>query len=163
MLSEAKNEEVNHIKNNEVVENPSQDQNNFRKKLVKGLYFTAGTICLVLGIIGIVLPILPTTPFLLLAAACYAKSSKRVYNWLLNNRILGSFIRNYLEGKGIPIKVKLFIISMLWIVMLITIFLIVQILWLRIVLLIIAVGVTIHIITIRPKNKSIDVKEENVI
>ena len=122
-----------------------------RKKIVKALYFTGGTISLILGIIGIVLPILPTTPFLLLAAACYARSSEKFYNWLLNNRILGSYIRNYIEGRGMPIKVKIFTISMLWITILISAFLIIQIFWIRIVLIIIAIAVTIHIILIRPK------------
>ncbi|TFG29128.1 MAG: DUF454 domain-containing protein [Promethearchaeota archaeon] len=122
-----------------------------RKKIVKALYFTAGTISLIFGIIGIVLPILPTTPFLLLAAACYARSSDKFYNWLLNNRILGSYIRNYIEGRGMPIKVKIFTISMLWITILISAFLIIQIFWIRVVLIIIAIAVTIHIILIRPK------------
>ena len=122
-----------------------------RKKILKALYFIGGTISLILGIIGIVLPILPTTPFLLLAAACYARSSEKFYNWLLNNRILGSYIRNYIEGRGMPIKVKIFTISMLWITILISAFLIIQIIWVRVVLIIIAIAVTIHIILIRPK------------
>ena len=125
-----------------------------RKKIVKVLYFIGGTTSLILGIIGIVLPILPTTPFLLLAAACYARSSEKFYNWLLNNRILGSYIRNYIEGRGMPIKVKIFTISMLWITILISAFLIIQIFWIRVVLLIIAIAVTIHIILIRPKKNS---------
>lgn len=129
------------------------DEKKPRKKIVKTLYFIGGTISLILGIIGIALPILPTTPFLLLAAACYARSSQRFYNWLINNRILGSYIRNYLEGKGMPIKVKIFTISLLWITILISAFFFIQILWVRIVLIIIAIAVTIHIILIRPKNK----------
>lgn len=124
-----------------------------RSKIIKSLYFLGGTISLILGIIGIVLPILPTTPFLLLAAACYARSSEKFYNWLLNNRILGSYIRNYLEGKGMPKKVKIFTISMLWTTILISAFLIIQIIWVRVVLIIIAIGVTIHIILIRPKKE----------
>ena len=134
-----------------------QDDKKPRKKIVKALYFTGGTISLTLGIIGIVLPILPTTPFLLLAAACYARSSEKFYNWLLNNRILGSYIRNYIEGRGMPIKVKIFTISMLWITILISAFLFIQTFWIRIVLLIIAIAVTIHIILIRPK-KSKDIE-----
>ena len=126
-----------------------------RKKIVKALYFLGGTISLSLGIIGIVLPILPTTPFLLLAAACYARSSQRVYNWLLNNRILGAYIRNYIEGRGMPIKVKIFTISLLWITILISAFFFIQIFWVRIVLIIIAIAVTTHIILIRPKNKEV--------
>ena len=129
-----------------------------RNKIVKTLYFIGGTISLILGIIGIVLPILPTTPFLLLAAACYARSSQRFYNWLLNNRILGAYIRNYIEGRGMPIKVKIFTISLLWITILISAFLFIQILWVRYVLIIIAIAVTVHIILIRPKNKEQKIK-----
>ncbi|MFX0186460.1 MAG: YbaN family protein [Candidatus Hodarchaeota archaeon] len=122
-----------------------------RKKIVKALYFTGGTISLILGIIGIVLPILPTTPFLLLAAACFARSSERFYNWLLNNRFLGSYIRNYKEGKGMPKKIKIFTISLLWITILLTSFIFIKIVWIRYILIIIAIAVTIHIILIRPK------------
>ena len=129
------------------------DDKRARKKIVKALYFTGGTISLILGIIGIVLPILPTTPFLLLAAACYARSSEKFYNWLLNNRILGSFIRNYREGKGMPKKIKIFTISLLWITILLTSFIFVRTVWIRYVLIIIAIAVTIHIILIRPKKK----------
>ena len=66
----------------------------------------AGTLSLVIGGIGIILPLLPTTPFLLLAAVCYAKSSKRWYRWLIYNRWFGEFIRNWHEGRGIPMKTK---------------------------------------------------------
>ncbi|MFX1452765.1 MAG: YbaN family protein, partial [Promethearchaeota archaeon] len=125
-----------------------------RKKILKALYFIGGTLSLALGIIGIVIPILPTTPFLLLAAACYARSSEKFYNWLLNNRILGSYIRNYIEGKGMPIKVKIFTISMLWITILISAFLIIQIFWIRVILIVTAISVSIHIILIRPKEKA---------
>ena len=124
-----------------------------RSKFVKGLYFSLGTLSLTLGIIGIVLPILPTTPFLLLAAFCYARSSKRVHEWLLNNRILGPYIKNYLEGKGMPIKVKIFTISLLWITISISAFLIIKIDWVKVVLILIAIAVTVHIILIRPKKK----------
>ena len=85
------------------------------QKLVRTLWFVAGTICVVLGSIGIVLPVLPTTPFLLAAAACYCKSSPRMHNWLLNNRLFGEYIRNYKEGKGLTVKTKLTALTMLWV------------------------------------------------
>jgi uncharacterized membrane protein YbaN (DUF454 family) len=119
-------------------------------RLKRALYFIAGTLCLILGIIGIILPILPTTPFLLLAVACFLRSSERFYNWLLNSKILGSYIRNYKEGKGMPRKIKVFTISMLWITILIS-FSLIPIIWVRCILIIIAIAVTIHIILIRPK------------
>ncbi len=76
------------------------------RTITKALWLTAGLICLVLGTIGMVLPILPTTPFLLASAACFCKSSPRMYNWLLNNKYFGEYIKNYKEGKGLPLKNK---------------------------------------------------------
>ncbi|MCK5625774.1 YbaN family protein [Candidatus Bathyarchaeota archaeon] len=84
-------------------------------KIIRALWFMAGTISLVLGAIGIVLPILPTTPFLLASAACYYKSSSRMHNWLLNNKWFGEYIRNYQEGKGIPLKTKITALTVLWV------------------------------------------------
>jgi uncharacterized membrane protein YbaN (DUF454 family) len=85
------------------------------RKLVRTLWFIAGTICVALGAIGIVLPILPTTPFLLAAAACYYKSSPRMHRWLLNNKWFGEYIRNYTEGKGLTLKTKITALTMLWV------------------------------------------------
>ena len=113
------------------------------------LLIIAGTIFLGLGIIGIFLPILPTTPFLLLAAACYARSSKRFYDWLMNNRWFGNYIKNYREGRGVPLKVKVFTISLLWITILASVFFIISNFLIEIILIIIAIGVTIHILTIK--------------
>ncbi|MBT0159396.1 DUF454 domain-containing protein [Candidatus Bathyarchaeota archaeon A05DMB-2] len=85
------------------------------QRVVRALWFTAGTICVFLGAIGIVLPILPTTPFLLAAAACYYKSSPRMHHWLLNNKWFGEYIRNYKEGKGLTVKTKVTAMSVLWV------------------------------------------------
>ncbi|MFH0931814.1 MAG: YbaN family protein, partial [Candidatus Zixiibacteriota bacterium] len=79
---------------------------------IRGALIITGTFFVGLGVLGIFLPLLPTTPFLLLAAACYARSSKRFYNWLLNNRWFGSYIKDYKEGKGVPSKVKAISISL---------------------------------------------------
>ncbi len=86
-----------------------------KHKLVRGLWLVAGLICLSFGVLGIVLPILPTTPFLLATAACFCKSSDRMYSWLLNNRWFGSYIRNYKESKGLGLKTKITTLSVLWI------------------------------------------------
>ncbi len=117
------------------------------------LLIISGTIFLGFGIIGIFLPILPTTPFLLLAAACYARSSKRFYNWLMNNRWFGTYIKNYREGRGVPLKVKVFTISLLWITILASVFFIISNFLIEIILIIIAIGVTIHILTIKTFKK----------
>ncbi len=122
-----------------------------QKTTVKRLFILAGTFFLAVGIIGIFVPVLPTTPFLLLAAACYARGSERLYKWLLNNRICGSYIRNYLEGRGMPLKIKLFTIFILWAGIGLTIAYGVEHPGLRIALALIAVGVTVHIAMIKER------------
>jgi uncharacterized membrane protein YbaN (DUF454 family) len=115
------------------------------QKIGRAIFFVAGTIFLSLGAIGIVLPILPTTPFLLLALACYCRSSERMTHWMLNNKYFGKYIRNYKEGKGIPMKTKLFAITTLWITISISAILILNI-WIALILFAVAIAVTIHII-----------------
>ena len=113
----------------------------------------AGTISLGLAILGIFLPLLPATPFLLLAAACFARSSRRFSNWLLSNRFFGKFINNYHEGKGVPLKLKAFSVLLLWITIGCSVAFAVQILAVRIILGFIATGVTIHILSIRTQRQ----------
>lgn len=125
------------------------EQTKLPSSLSRWVLTIAGTFSLGLGIVGILLPLLPTTPFLLLAAACYARSSERFNNWLLNNRWFGNYLRNYWKGKGIPLKVKVLSISFLWITIGYSAFFVVQILLGKIILVIIAIGVTIHILSIR--------------
>jgi uncharacterized membrane protein YbaN (DUF454 family) len=100
-----------------MTKNKRADAENAEKgiKIIRGIWFITGTICLTLGAIGIVLPILPTTPFLLAAAACYYKSSPRMHKWLLNNKWFGEYIKNYKEGKGIPKKTKVTALTVLWV------------------------------------------------
>ena len=119
-------------------------------ELKRQLLIALGTICLATGIAGIFIPILPTTPFLLLAAACYLRSSARFHRWLMNNRVLGGYIRNYTEGRGIPIKVKLFTIFLLWAMIGLSIWMVANTI-VTVVLLMVAVGVTLHIVFIRAK------------
>ena len=126
----------------------------FISKPVKILLIASGTFFIGVGIIGIFIPVLPTTPFLLLSAALYARSSQRFYNWLISNRIFGKFIKDYREGKGIPLKVKIITIILLWITIGCSAIFAIDIFWVRIILIIIAAGVTIHIIRIKPTDKS---------
>ena len=115
------------------------------------LLIGAGTLSTGLGIIGIFVPILPTTPFLLLAAACYMRSSERFYQWLINNRIFGAYVRNYIEGRGMPVRIKIFTILLLWLAIGLSIAFAVQNSVVRVVLVSIAVGVTVHIALIRKR------------
>jgi len=121
-------------------------------KFKRIIYSIVGYVSLTLGIIGLIFPILPTTPFLLVAAACFARNSEKAYNWLIHNRIFGKFIRDYRAGKGIPIKVKIYTLFFLWITIFISIFFI-SIFWIQILLFVIASLVSIHIIMIKPKSR----------
>jgi hypothetical protein len=129
------------------------------KKLKKGLLIIAGTMSTAIGIIGIFVPILPTTPFLLLAAACYLRSSQRFYNWLLNSRFFGAYVRSYLQGRGMPLKIKIITIFVLWVAITCSAIFAVEDLIIRIILFIIAIGVTVHIILIRSSAKKRKLKE----
>lgn len=106
-----------------------------------------------LALVGIFLPLLPTTPFLLLAAFFFARSSDRFYAWLHTNRWFGEYLRNYREGRGIPLREKVITISLLWIVIGLSAALAVSSWWVRGVLVAIAVAVTVHLLrtkTYRP-------------
>jgi uncharacterized membrane protein YbaN (DUF454 family) len=77
-------------------------------------YNIAGVLAVALGILGIFLPLLPTTPFLLLASACFARGSTRLHRWLLSHRVFGEYLRNFEEGRGIPRKAKIVATALLW-------------------------------------------------
>jgi uncharacterized membrane protein YbaN (DUF454 family) len=85
-----------------------------RNPAIRFALLAIGWLSVALGVLGIFLPVLPTTPFLLLAAACFMRSSKRFYLWLVNHRQLGPWIVDYLEGQGIPLKGKVYAISLMW-------------------------------------------------
>jgi len=84
-----------------------EKKNNMKtNQLLKIFFISLGTFFIGLGLIGIFIPILPTTPFLLLSAALYARSSDKFYNWLIENRLFGRYIKNYRNGRGIPAHIK---------------------------------------------------------
>lgn len=117
----------------------------------RGLWTAAGVIFLILGALGIPLPLLPTTPFLLLAAACFLRGSPRLYTWTMTNRYFGAYLRDYRAGRGIPATTKLLAISLLWLGIGLSAWLVVRTTLLRLALLCIAVVVTVHIVLIRTK------------
>ncbi len=113
---------------------------------MKLLYLLLGTLSLILGIIGIFLPVLPTTPLLLLTAFCYYRGSSRMYDWLMNHPKLGPYIRNFREHRMIPRRVKAYILTMLWLSLLFCAYILHPI-WLKCLMIAIAIGVTIHILS----------------
>ncbi len=115
--------------------------------MIKLILRIVGTISLVLGIIGIALPVLPTTPFLLLTAYCYLKSAPNWHKKLLESKHLGPYIKNFQENKCIPLRIKVYSISLLWITIVTSAVFFVSLWWVKLILLAIAVGVTTHILS----------------
>jgi uncharacterized membrane protein YbaN (DUF454 family) len=118
-------------------------------KYKKILLITAGTFFVALGITGIFIPILPTTPFILLAATLYSRSSQKFYEWIINNKIVGIYIKNYRAGKGVPVIIKILTIGLLWITIGCSVLFAIDIIFIKIVMIIIAAGVTVHIAFIK--------------
>ena len=95
------------------------DQNNIHKVrlskffLIRVMWIFLGSLFVTLGTIGVFVPGLPTTVFLIIAAACYIRSSQKLYNWLISNKTFGPLIKDYREGKGMPKKAKVLALSMI--------------------------------------------------
>lgn len=117
----------------------------WKKRILLGV----GWVSVGLGTLGVFLPVLPTTPFLLLAAACFARSSERLYDWLLNHRWFGSTIRNYRERKGISLRTRIGALLLLWSTIGISVLFAMEAWWLRGVVCAIALGVSIHLLKMK--------------
>ncbi len=105
-----------------------------KNRIIRLIYMLGGSISLVLGVIGVFVPGLPTTPFVLLSAALYAKSSEKLYNLLLENKYLGPRIKNYQRQKGVTLKGKYRIIALMLTMVLVSSFLILKVFMLRIII-----------------------------
>jgi len=117
----------------------------YRNPVARYALLLVGWVSVALGVIGIFLPVLPTTPFLLLAAACFVRSSRRFYHWLVFHPRLGPWFRDYLEGNGIPLKAKAYSIVTMWISIGVSCWL-VPMFWARIGMLTSATLVTLYIL-----------------
>ncbi len=120
-----------------------------KSKLLRWLLAGAGVLSVALGVAGIFLPLLPTTPFLLLAATCFLHSSERLHHWLLHHKWCGPYIRNYRKYKALPASAKFWTLFLLWGTMIYAILFVLDSLALQVLLLSIAVGVTIHVLKLK--------------
>ena len=114
--------------------------------MVRYLLIGIGLTAVALGMLGVALPVLPTTPFLLLAAACFARSSARFYDWLMNMPVFGQYIRDYKAGKGIPVRVKIVALTVLWTTILTSVIWIIPALFVKALLIAVAGVVTTYIV-----------------
>lgn len=118
-------------------------------------YLISGIILVTIGVIGIFLPLLPTTIFLILASICFLKSSPKANEWLRNHKILGRYIDNYQNKSGLTLNSKITNIIILWISISLSAFFLTDELYIKIILLVIAIGVTIHLLMIKTKESTI--------
>lgn len=120
-----------------------------RHRLIRWVLMAAGVLLVGIGVLGVFLPLLPSTIFFLGAAACFGRSSPRAYRWLTTNRWFGKHLHNYQKEKGATLPAKAFSIGSLWLGIGITEYFLIENTWLRLALLIIAVAVTTHLLRLR--------------
>ena len=113
-----------------------------------------GSVSLVLGILGIFLPMLPTTPFLLLSAAAWVKASPSLYEWLINHRVFGEYIRNFREYRAIPLRVKIISVSLVWLTIGYCVFAVVdEWWWAQVLMFLLATAISWHILSFKTLKK----------
>jgi uncharacterized membrane protein YbaN (DUF454 family) len=117
--------------------------------LRRGCLVAIGIAAVGLGAIGVVVPLLPTTPFLLLAAACFIRSSDGLYDWLTHHRWFGSYLRNYREHGAVTLSAKVVSLTLLWSAIGYSAVCVARTWWLRGLLAVIAVGVTTHLLLLK--------------
>ncbi len=122
-----------------------------QNRFVRLLWIIAGTLSLAVGVVGIILPFLPTTPFALIAAACYLRGSKRMYDRLVENRYFGGYLRDYMEGRGVSNRATVVSITFLWALILLSVVFATSDLIIRAVLIAVAIAVTIHLLRLRTR------------
>jgi hypothetical protein len=114
--------------------------------MMRGIYVIVGTIALIIGAIGIFLPVVPTTPLVILAAACYYRGSERLHAWILSSRWFGETIKNYQAGRGLTRDTKVRAISMMWAMILVSAWFFVSNLFVRVAMIGVAIGVTVYLV-----------------
>ena len=132
-----------------------REQTTSLSPLLKYLYLISGFLLVFIGVVGIFLPLLPTTIFLILASICFLKSSPKANEWLKNHKLLGAYIDNYQNKTGLTRNAKIVNIITLWVSISLSAFLLTEELYIRLILLIIAIGVTIHLLMIKTKRPEI--------
>lgn len=128
--------------------NSSQDKTKPINQALRWALLASGFLAIVLGGLGIFLPVLPTVPFLLLALACFARSSERFYDWLLEHAHFGPIIQPYINGCGLSRMSKVKAISLLWASITLSAFLLIELVWVQGLLLVIACAVTFYLLSL---------------
>jgi uncharacterized membrane protein YbaN (DUF454 family) len=124
----------------------------------KMILLISGWLLIAVAAVGVVLPVLPTTPFIIVAALCFSLSSEKMYKFLLNNRFFGPYIENYKTKQGVTAAHKARAIITLWVLLIISAA-VTRILWLLLLLFAVGITVTVHLLLIKTKRKPSDAPE----
>jgi hypothetical protein len=119
------------------------------KSLKRYFYLVFGFICTAFGILGIFVPLLPTTPLLLAAMFFFSRSSERFNQMLVQNRFLKQYIEPYIRNQPVPRATKIRTIVLLWTALTISGFFVYEKLWLLFILLLVGIGVTLHVVKLK--------------
>jgi hypothetical protein len=125
---------------------PKRSKTVINNRVLRGLLTLAGLFCTALAVLGIFLPLLPTVPLLLLAAACFARGSERFHNRLLEHPRLGPMIRGFLEGQGIPLRAKITAMGLIWLTIPVSVLFFIPFFWVKIFLIAIGLCVTVYLL-----------------
>lgn len=120
-----------------------------RHRLLRWAYVALGSLLVAIGILGVFLPLLPSTVFFLMAAGCYGKSSPAAYRWLTTNRWFGRHLRDYSEERGATVAAKAYSIGSLWLGIGVTEYFFIDNLWVRLTLVAVAIAVSVHLFSLR--------------
>ncbi len=123
-------------------------------RMIRWVLIISGVVLVGIGILGMFLPLLPTTIFFILAAWCFARSSEKFHVWMHTNRLFGKYLSNYSSGQGMTLKSKIFSIAFLWTGILVSGLFLTQNLYIRILLMLIVIGVTWHLIVIKTAKRN---------
>ncbi len=126
-----------------------ENMKEFGSKILSILLIVSGSVFVCMGVIGIFVPLMPSTVFFLLAGACYVRSSEKLYYWLLHNKYFGNHVTNFMVKKAMPMRAKIVALSMMWLTMGYSALVIIPILSIKLLLLIIGLGVTKYILSMK--------------
>jgi uncharacterized membrane protein YbaN (DUF454 family) len=124
-----------------------------KNRIVRIVLLGCGFLFALLALLGALLPLLPTTPFLLVSAACFYRSSAKFYHLIFYNPLFGHYLRDYKEGRGVPLRVKALALTFTWSSTIVSVIFFIPWLWLKILVIAISAAITVHVLMIRTRKQ----------
>jgi uncharacterized membrane protein YbaN (DUF454 family) len=122
-----------------------------KNPVIRTVVLAFGWVFVFLALLGAILPLIPTTPFLVAAAAAFYRSSDKFYHWIMTNRLFGHYLQDYKAGRGIPLRVKITALSFSWLSTIISIIFFIPWLWLKILVFAITSAITVHVLMMKTR------------